>query len=71
MKFAQNRMYIESYNKCPNCGLLLYEEPASGDTARVSHDNKTYCSQWCVDFEADRATRRQRGVAPAAVQPLR
>ncbi len=28
MKFAPNRLYIESYDKCPNCGLLLYEHHA-------------------------------------------
>ncbi len=65
MKFAQNRLYIESYNKCPNCGLLLYEEPAGGVSQAVSHGGKLYCSQWCIDWEADRAKRRQAEAAAA------
>lgn len=58
MKFAQNRMYIESYNKCPNCGILLYEKPQSATSAPVISEGKTYCSTWCVEWEADRAKRR-------------
>lgn len=63
MKFAQNRLYIESYDKCPNCGLLLYEKPANEVDTSVVHDGRKYCSQWCVDWEADRA--RRRAAAPA------
>ena len=29
MRFAPNRMYVEAYHKCGNCGLLLYEKPAA------------------------------------------
>jgi hypothetical protein len=59
MKFAPNRLYIEAYNKCPNCGLLLYEKPAGGVADAVLSQGKLYCSQWCVDWEADRRARRQ------------
>jgi hypothetical protein len=62
MKFAQNRMYIERYDKCPNCGLLLYEKPAnsSADAADiVVKSGKTYCSAWCVKWEEERNKRRQ------------
>jgi len=58
MKFAQNRMYIERYDKCPNCGILLYEKPANAMSETVSLNGKTYCSTWCVEWEADRAARR-------------
>jgi hypothetical protein len=58
VKFAPNRMYIESYNKCPNCGVLLYEKPQSATSAPVVSGGKTYCSTWCVEWEADRAKRR-------------
>ena len=59
MKLAQNHMYIESYNKCPNCGILLYEKPQSAVAAPVVVvAGKTYCSTWCVEWEADRARRR-------------
>jgi hypothetical protein len=54
MKFAQNRLYIESYDKCPNCGLLLYES----HTGTVLKAGARYCSQWCVEWEADRNRRR-------------
>jgi hypothetical protein len=63
MKFAPNRMYIEKYNKCPNCGLLLYEKPESGAPETVVHDGKTYCSAWCVDWEDDRKKRRATEIA--------
>lgn len=65
MKFAPNRMYVESYNKCPNCGILLYEKPANATVETVDVDGKTYCSAWCVAWEADRAARRGPG-GPAA-----
>jgi hypothetical protein len=54
MKFAHNRLYIESYDKCPNCGLLLYEQLAG----TVQKAGIRYCSQWCIDWEADRNQRR-------------
>lgn len=57
MRFAQNRMYIESYNKCPNCGILLYEKPANADSDVVVVAGKSYCSSWCVEWEADRNKR--------------
>lgn len=59
MKFAHNRLYIESYNKCPNCGLLLYEKPAGGLSGTVLFNGKLYCSQWCVDWQVERTGRRQ------------
>lgn len=58
MKFAQNRLYIESYNKCPNCGVLLYETPANDSPPTVVVEGRTYCSAWCVSWEADRTRRR-------------
>ncbi|WP_188607104.1 hypothetical protein [Chelatococcus reniformis] len=64
MKFAQNRMYIESYNKCPNCGILLYDKPANVDTGTVVEAGKIYCSPWCVAWEKDREERRQAQPAP-------
>ena len=29
MKFAKNRLYIERYTKCPNCGILIFENSES------------------------------------------
>ena len=65
MKFAQNRMYIESYNKCPNCGLLLYEKPANSSSDVIVVSGRTYCSSWCVEWEAD---RNKREAADAVTQ---
>ena len=59
MKFAQNRLYVESYNKCPNCGILLYEQPASGSAPTVVSGGQLYCSAWCVSWESERKARRQ------------
>ena len=64
MKFAQNRMYIVSYNKCQNCGLLLYEKPAnSGADDVVVVAGKSYCSAWCVKWEDERNRRERLGAA--------
>jgi len=63
MKFAQNRMYIESYNKCQNCGLLLYEKPANSDSDVIIVAGKSYCSAWCVNWENERNTREGAGTA--------
>ncbi len=60
MRFSANRLYVESYEKCPNCGILLYDTP-DASKGRVTMGGKTYCSQWCVTWEADRKTRRASG----------
>jgi len=59
MKFAPNRLYIESYSKCPNCGVLLYDKPANTGSDAVTVAGQTYCSAWCAQWEADRTQRRQ------------
>ena len=63
MKFAKNRMYIESYTKCPNCGILIFENSEQNMAQARLVDGKLYCSSWCVDWEADRAARRKAAVA--------
>ena len=57
MRFAPNRLYIESYNKCHNCGLLLYEKPVNADSETIVVDGRTYCSAWCIDWERERSRR--------------
>jgi hypothetical protein len=57
MKFAQNRMYIERYDKCPNCGILLFEKPVNPDSETVVFNGKLYCSKWCVEWEEQRSKR--------------
>ena len=66
MKFAPNRMYIETYHKCANCGLLLYERPAQAEPAMLVRNRRIYCSEWCITWEADREQRLRAEASPAA-----
>jgi hypothetical protein len=59
MKFAKNRMYIESYTKCPNCGILIYENAVATNADTVSVAGARYCSTWCVEWEAARGAREK------------
>jgi hypothetical protein len=63
MRFAKNRLYIESYTKCPNCGILIFEDSKHNMEDTKLIDGKLYCSVWCVAWERDRASRRQAEVA--------
>lgn len=56
MRFAPNHLYIEEYVKCANCGVLIYDERGKNEAATVVANGKTYCSQWCLDWERARAT---------------
>jgi hypothetical protein len=62
MRFAKNRLYIESYTKCPNCGILIYEDSAQSMEGTKLIDGKLYCSSWCVDWQRNRAARQAEGV---------
>ncbi|TNC10312.1 hypothetical protein FF100_23815 [Methylobacterium terricola] len=66
MKFAPNRLYVESYAKCPNCGILLYENPANEAPDTVRANGRIYCSAWCVTWEAEREKRRREAGEPGA-----
>jgi len=47
MKFSENGYYIERYNKCASCGMLVYGEGIAGSR----HGKPAlYCSDWCVDW---------------------
>jgi hypothetical protein len=59
MRFAKNRLYIETYTKCPNCGILIYEDSKQSMEGTKLVDGKLYCSLWCVNWERDRAARSQ------------
>jgi hypothetical protein len=63
MRFAKNRLYIESYTKCPNCGILIFEDSKRNMQETKLIEGKLYCSDWCVTWERDRASRRQAEVA--------
>lgn len=57
MKFSQNGLYIESYTKCTNCGVLIYDKI---EQAVKGQDNAPYCSSWCIDWKKDRDARRSK-----------
>ena len=63
MKFAPNRLYIEEYVKCTNCGVLIYEDRSKDKSATIVKNGKPYCSQWCLDWEHARATGTPRDAA--------
>ena len=58
MKFAKNRLYIEKYIKCPNCGVLIFESSSASADQTMTVDGRLYCSAWCVEWEAERKVRR-------------
>jgi hypothetical protein len=52
MRFADKRYYIEAYDKCTNCGVLIYD---GGLKAKAADGAKhLYCSEWCRDWSAQR-----------------
>ena len=59
MKFSQNGLYIESYTKCANCGVLIYESSAVDASKKVVADGDTFCSAWCLDWKKQRDARRK------------
>jgi N-methylhydantoinase B len=63
MKFSANGYYIESYQKCPNCGILMYANAEEDKAKRVEHNGEIYCSQRCVDWSMDRDARRAKAEA--------
>ena len=58
MKFAQNRMYVESYLKCQNCGILIFHGSAAEQRDSVTVDGARFCSSWCVEWARERTQRR-------------
>ena len=64
MRFSKNKLYVEAYIKCTNCGILIFEN-AKKDAAQHRLENgKVYCSSWCIDWEAEREARRAAEAAP-------
>ncbi|MEQ8651908.1 MAG: hypothetical protein RIC87_05545 [Kiloniellales bacterium] len=51
MKFSANRLYVERYLKCANCGVLVYEN----DKEQLKDEGGTlFCSSWCQDWAKKR-----------------
>lgn len=59
MRFSQNGFYIESYDKCANCGVLVY------DKKNKPHQDGLFCSEWCVSWH-ERAEKNARVPLPGA-----
>ena len=47
MKFSANGYYVERYNKCANCGMLVYGE---GLMAEHRGKSRRFCSDWCIEW---------------------
>lgn len=58
MRFSKNKLYIEAYIKCVNCGILIFEDSKRNTPQRGSGNGKIYCSSWCIDWETEREARR-------------
>ena len=41
------RYYVDKYDKCANCGKLLYGE---GFTAQIAAKPLRFCSAWCQQW---------------------
>lgn len=63
MKFSQNGLYIESYTKCANCGVLIYEASAEDQERKKKHEGHIYCSQECIEWKAERDVRRAKAAS--------
>ncbi|MEQ8296705.1 MAG: hydantoinase B/oxoprolinase family protein [Nitratireductor sp.] len=46
MRFAANGFYVESYDKCCNCGVLLYRR----DAAIERDKGGLVCGEWCLQW---------------------
>lgn len=51
MKFSANGYYIERYDKCANCGMLVYGEGIKGER---QGEPALFCSDWCIEWTARR-----------------
>ncbi|MCX7329841.1 MAG: hypothetical protein NTW00_17550 [Hyphomicrobiales bacterium] len=60
MRFSDNGYYLEAYEKCENCGVLMYQR---GIETTIDGHPRRFCSDWCVNWfvtrqPADGATTR-------------
>ncbi|MCM2476387.1 hypothetical protein HGO38_23260 [Rhizobium sp. CG5] len=55
MKFGTNKLYIESYTKCRNCGALIYEAKMAD---AIKRGGEIFCEAWCADWAQARAERK-------------
>ena len=62
MRFAEKGYYVEDYIKCKNCGVLVYDVPASDASAGNAPD--IFCSDWCREWSAARDGGDEHPVLP-------
>jgi len=68
MKFSQNGLYIECYQKCANCGVLIYDGTVDDATKQIDPNGRLFCSTWCVDWAHEREARRARQSQESSLQ---
>jgi 5-oxoprolinase (ATP-hydrolysing)/N-methylhydantoinase B len=61
MRFSKQGYYIESYVKCANCGVLLYDEGLPG---HCEGKPAVFCSKWCHEWTALRESNAEERILP-------
>jgi hypothetical protein len=51
MRFSPDGYYVESYVKCVNCGVLIYNAGLPGQRGA---QKVMFCSSWCHKWDAMR-----------------
>lgn len=51
MRFSDTKYYIESYVKCANCGVLIYD---AGRVQTLGGEEMVFCSAWCEEWKRRR-----------------
>lgn len=54
MRFSGNGFYVETYDKCANCGVLLY--------GAAKEDARRFCGDWCASWFSAGAEERENGL---------
>jgi hypothetical protein len=53
VRFAPSGYYIESYIKCDNCGVLIYDDGLRAP--QPEFNEKLFCSKWCIAWFTEKA----------------
>lgn len=52
MRFSDTGYYIESYVKCGNCGVLVYDDGVT--STNPAFQETIFCSNWCIEWKTQR-----------------
>lgn len=58
MRFSSNGFYVETYDKCANCGVLLYGRARD----RGASSAKSFCGDWCAAWSSAGDAERAEGL---------